>query len=317
MTSTMRSMAVLAALLWATGARAQDNGGTFNFGAGPNGMNVHVDVSGPGTQPVPAPATVNATASAHQERTISRDGVTFKVAYDPEPNGRTTFRVLAPRDVGVRISDNGKELVRDTVPVAVDAEPGHFLRVELFTNAGRVFDQKFEAKTGMVGQLWVGFAPADQTAQVNVTVPSGGAQGQVGIQVTGTATQGVPPQTDMQINQPPAPTPYAPATVTYAPTPVAPPSPCIGDDDFESIRKAIMGEDFSQQKLSVLSTAIAERTICVKQVVKLLGLFDFSSDKLSALRTLAPKIGDRQNDFEIYSAFTFDSDKDQAKKILQ
>ena len=48
----------------------------------------------------------------------------------------------------------------------------------------------------------------------------------------------------------------------------------------------------------------------------MLGLYNFSADKLGALKLMAPKISDPANNFKIYGAFTFSGDKDQAKKIL-
>ena len=51
--------------------------------------------------------------------------------------------------------------------------------------------------------------------------------------------------------------------------------------------------------------------------MRLLGLYDFENDKLSALKLLAPRLTDRENKFKIYKAFDFDASRDQAKKILQ
>ena len=303
-------VAALAAMALAAGARAQDMGGSFNVGGGPNGMDMHFHVDDPDAPPPQGQLQVTTTASAHQERTVSENGVSFKVAYDPAPRGRTLFRVLAPRGLGVRISDNGRVLVTDTVPAAVDARPDHFLKVELFTSAAVLFTHKYEAKAGMVGQLWVHLAPqpAQVAVQMNVAPPPDGEPAQVGVQMNVAA----PPAYGEPAAQP-APV----AQVVVAAPSSAPADPCLPGDDFDSVKSAVSAEDFSQQKLSVLDSAIAERRLCVAQVVGLLGLFDFGNDKLAALKLLAPKINDRQNDFKIFSAFTFDSEKNQAKAILR
>lgn len=104
-----------------------------------------------------------------------------------------------------------------------------------------------------------------------------------------------------------------PAPAVEAPAPRA---TCLGARDFANIRQAVASESFSDGKLNVLGTAAHERSLCVSEVVELLGLFDFSKDKLSALALLKPGISDLKNAYKIYGAFDFDADKQKAKAIL-
>jgi hypothetical protein len=121
----------------------------------------------------------------------------------------------------------------------------------------------------------------------------------------------LPPSTPFRRDVPPAPIVVAPppAPVVVA----APPSPMA---DLGSLVAAIRGEAFSQAKLGVLGDAARAHWFSVDQVKQLLGLFAFSPDKLSALRLLAPRLVDPQNRYQIYSAFTFSSDKEEARQIL-
>ncbi len=104
--------------------------------------------------------------------------------------------------------------------------------------------------------------------------------------------------------------------VVNAPPPPPPASSCLPGDELTSIRGAIEGESFSDGKLSVLQSALDGRSLCVGQVVEVLDLYNFSADKLKALRMMSSRISDGQNRYKILAAFTFDADKKQAKAIL-
>lgn len=259
-------------------------GGSFSFGVNVNGkkraptppsnanVNVKVDASN---------VNVKVEASAHEEFSSDKPGESYRLTYDSAPSGKTIFKVLAPEHFGVRVTDGGREVLRDSVPAAFDTVAGHYYRIEIFTSEAVVFDRKFEAKAQRVAQLWVNAAaPVAQNVNVNFTVTA---------------------------NQQPAPVVVVAAA--------AAPS-CLGAGELGSIKEEIEGESFSNQKLAVLSSAASGRWFCTSQVIEVLDLYDFSSDKLEALRTMKPRIIDRENHFKIFKAFTFDSDKQQAKAIL-
>ena len=54
----------------------------------------------------------------------------------------------------------------------------------------------------------------------------------------------------------------------------------------------------------------------VAQVEQVIPLFSFEADQLKALQIMAPRLVDRQNAFRIYGLFTFESGKQQARRIL-
>lgn len=252
----MLSRLLILASLVPSLALAQEEGADVSVQGMPGmpGMNVNVRVKdGSGKK---------GTATVREEQ--KGDG--FRMLYETDPNGDTWFKVLSPDGAQIRVIDDvGFPKASGTVPVSFQAQGNKFYQVEIRTKAG-AFTRKFEAKTGMVAQLFVGA-------------------------VTGSA---------------PAPEPVA-----------VPAGACGPEAELAEISGAISDESFSAGKLRVLGDAASSRGFCVDHVVKLLALFDFEGDKISALKLVAPRITDRQNNFKIYKALDFDSTRDQAKKILK
>lgn len=223
--------------------------------SGMPGMNVNIRVKdgarGPGPQ-----------VAAHEEQS----GEGFRISWDTDPEGGTWFKVLSPEGYPVTVLDDiNFPKVTGTVPVSFRASGKRFYQVEIRTPTA-TFSKKFEAKSGMVAQLWVG-APTAPVQQVVIAQPVA-----VG--------------------------------------------PCGPESDLQQVSSAIGEESFSAGKLRVLEDAAQARGFCVEHTVRLLKLFEFENDKLSALKVLAPRLTDRQNNFKIYQAFTFDSGRDEAKKLL-
>jgi hypothetical protein len=55
----------------------------------------------------------------------------------------------------------------------------------------------------------------------------------------------------------------------------------------------------------------------VAQVGTLVDLFTFSEDKLEVVRRVRGRIVDPDQAFQLYERFTFDSDKNELRNILQ
>lgn len=109
------------------------------------------------------------------------------------------------------------------------------------------------------------------------------------------------------------------AMVPGAPAaPPAPPAPqAISHAHLEDLLGQMGHEPFAKGKLRVLGSAAAWAYFTTNQVVAILRRFTFGHDKLAALRLLAPRIIDPENGYHVYGAFTFDSDKAAARRILQ
>jgi hypothetical protein len=247
-------------------------------------MNVNVRVKdGSG-----AAATTH--ASAHAEET----GDGYKITWDTDAEGGTWFKVLQPEGYPITVEDgDGNLKAKGVIPVSFRARGQHFYFVEIRTQAG-VFEKKFEAKKGMVAQLFVAPPPAAQRTVATTEVRTRPVETRV------VATHVV-----------------ATHPVAVEPVRAVAADPCVPSSAFNEIKGAIQSEDFSQGKLRVLEDAAESRSFCVDQTVQLLGMFDFENDKLQALQLVAPRLTDRENKFKIYKAFDFDGTREQAKQILK
>ncbi|MBX5482654.1 MAG: DUF4476 domain-containing protein, partial [Myxococcaceae bacterium] len=118
----------------------------------------------------------------------------------------------------------------------------------------------------------------------------------------------------------PAPTtprpPPPPGQPTYQNPPQGTPMYPIPGPQLEQLKGSIRREAFSQNRLQVLDAAARSHYFTVAQVQQILPLFDFSNDRLQAVRLLRPRIIDMQNSYQLYASFTFSGDKDELRKIL-
>lgn len=225
----------------------------------------------------PAAVQVQAKARRREEITSSKPGETYKVVYEESSNGKTGFKFLEPERFHVTVKSSWQKFEGEIPWGESDLKGGEFYRVEVVDRSDRPVLSR----------------NFEAKEGMIATFWVGASPAPANVNVSFTA-------------QPPAP--------AAAP----PPKPsCMGAGDFAAIKEGIEGESFSEQKVGVLESAISDRWVCVAQVVELLELYSFSADKLAALKLMKPAISDPQNRFKIYSALTFSSDKEEAKKILE
>ena len=153
-------------------AQEEETSGSVDLGVGAGSMNININVKD-GTRQGPH-GKAEVSASAHEEFTSNKPGEAFKLAYDSTENGATSFKVLAPEGLLVRISQNGLQVASDTIPMSYSAQRGQFYRFEIVSRQGVVFDKKFEAKDGMVGSLWAyaSAPPPRATVAAEVSAPA-------------------------------------------------------------------------------------------------------------------------------------------------
>ena len=117
----------------------------------------------------------------------------------------------------------------------------------------------------------------------------------------------------------------APDVRTYHPRPVPTPAPLpppapayqpIADGKLQKLMGVMSREPFAEDKLEVLTDAADEHYFTVSQVQQVLPQFQFSKDRLQAVRVLWSRVLDRQNGFELYGSFQFSNDKAELKKII-
>ncbi len=111
----------------------------------------------------------------------------------------------------------------------------------------------------------------------------------------------------------PAPSPFKPAF----PGPAFPPAPeAMAEQPFQALLAVLDREALADDRLRVLETAAASQRFSVEQVLELLTRFPFSHHKLRAARALRARLIDKSGEFQLYSAFTFESDKAALGRLL-
>ncbi|QSQ13759.1 DUF4476 domain-containing protein [Myxococcus landrumensis] len=114
----------------------------------------------------------------------------------------------------------------------------------------------------------------------------------------------------------------APLLATVMPRPQPPPPPRepvirpMSQNAFGKLDDAIARENFNDDKLRVLYAGIHNNNFLCSQVAALMERFNFTQDKLNALRALKPRIIDPENHFILSNSFKFSSDKKRAQEIL-
>jgi hypothetical protein len=102
-------------------------------------------------------------------------------------------------------------------------------------------------------------------------------------------------------------------------TPPPPPQPAvqpITEAMLRSLVVAIRNEPFADDQLGVLEEAAPSQYFQVAQAQQILRVFNFSKDRLKAMRLLRPRLLDMENGYKLYESFEFSNDKDELKRIL-
>jgi hypothetical protein len=114
---------------------------------------------------------------------------------------------------------------------------------------------------------------------------------------------------------PPAPeaSPFRPVF----PAPAFPPAPqAMSEPAFQALLAVLDREAFADDRLRVLETAASSQRFAGDQVLELLTRFPFSHHKLRAVRLLKDRLVEKGGEFQLYGAFTFESDKAALKRLL-
>ena len=90
----------------------------------------------------------------------------------------------------------------------------------------------------------------------------------------------------------------------------------ISNSDFNGLIESVKGEGFDSDKLSIISIAADYHYFLVEQVLELMDLFVMSDSKIEVVKMTYPNVLDKNNNYRLISAFTFSSDKEEVKKII-
>lgn len=102
--------------------------------------------------------------------------------------------------------------------------------------------------------------------------------------------------------------------------PMPPPVPqpfAMSEKDFREFLTAFRRESFDSDKKEMLRIAAHTQCFTIEQVKVLLKEFTMSSDKIEAVRLVYPGVVDQYNAYKLINAFTFLSDKEEIRKIIE
>ena len=88
----------------------------------------------------------------------------------------------------------------------------------------------------------------------------------------------------------------------------------MDSSDFDELLSQLVSEDFSDDKKSILQTAVKGNCFSIHQVKLLLLSFDFEDDRIEVAKLLYPTISNKSQLFKIYTVFEFSSSKDEFKE---
>ena len=89
-------------------------------------------------------------------------------------------------------------------------------------------------------------------------------------------------------------------------------------DQFDGLYRAMRQETWVEGKMRVLEAALAttDAALSVDQVGRLLGLFSFTQEQVELVRRVRPRLADPDRGYTLLERFTFDSDKEEVRRIL-
>ncbi len=113
------------------------------------------------------------------------------------------------------------------------------------------------------------------------------------------------------------PPPPKPEPQAEPPAPVAGAEPPCTPEEYDKLRAKVDDAAFSRDKLSLLEKASARLSFSVEQVVGLMDVLDFGSDKVKAAAILHPRVVDPEDFGQVYDALVFDTDREALRAMVE
>lgn len=90
----------------------------------------------------------------------------------------------------------------------------------------------------------------------------------------------------------------------------------MNDIDFLQLYASVKNESYESDQLSIIEISARYNYFSINQLVRLVELFSFSNGKIEMVRTLYPNVVDKYNAHQLINAFTYSSDKETVKGII-
>lgn len=91
---------------------------------------------------------------------------------------------------------------------------------------------------------------------------------------------------------------------------------CLSDEKFTILYNKVKNASFDDRKMDLIEVASLGAFYFCEQCASIMSIFSFGDKKLAALRLMAPRIIDHRHAYMIYDKLTFQSEKDEAARII-
>ena len=90
----------------------------------------------------------------------------------------------------------------------------------------------------------------------------------------------------------------------------------LSDDKFAILYNKVKNTSFDDRKMDLIEVASLGAFYSCEQCATIMSIFSFGDKKLAALRLMAPRIVDPRRAYIIFDQFSFQSEKDEAARII-
>lgn len=90
----------------------------------------------------------------------------------------------------------------------------------------------------------------------------------------------------------------------------------LSDDKFAILYDKVKNTSFDDRKMDLIEVASLGAYYSCEQCASIMSIFSFGDKKLAALRLMAPRITDTHHAYMIFDQFSFQSEKDEAARII-
>lgn len=90
----------------------------------------------------------------------------------------------------------------------------------------------------------------------------------------------------------------------------------LSDDKFAILYDKVKNASFDDRKMDLIEVASLGAFYSCEQCVSIMSIFSFGDKKLAALRLMAPRIVDTHHAYLILDQLSFQSEKDEAARII-
>ena len=91
---------------------------------------------------------------------------------------------------------------------------------------------------------------------------------------------------------------------------------CLSDEKFTILYNKVKNASFDDRKMDLIEVASLGAFYSCEQCASIMSILSFGDKKLAALRLMAPRIIDPHRAYLIYDKLTFQSEKDEAARII-